>query len=350
MLVKVYSTQMGEREVETSATTWGELQRDLRSQSISYDGMKSVIGESKLTLEADAAVLPTAGFTLFLMPKKTKAGADINSMSYKEIRAAIKDAIDYKEEQGKAHFNVGKNYTTKGTEELRGLLGKWLGQTVIPQDKKSKKVKAKAPKKNIPDKKEKKSNSIIEKAKKITEEISKEKNVADVVESVKESKEKPQDCIGHSEQQEMEFNTQDSNNTEFEMKTPRNFNDEPLTIEDLTKVLNDVDHSMFTSGERELLDMNLEDAKKALKDYFDNITFYFQKRAEEEKIAKEKAEEEARLEAIRKEEEAKAREKIRLEEEAKAKERALKAEEKANNEAELRRQANDLASMFGDVK
>jgi hypothetical protein len=74
MNVKVFSTQMGERIVETSARTWGELQADLDSQGIGYQKMKAVIGENKLTLEADGAMLPTQGFTLFLMNKKTKAG------------------------------------------------------------------------------------------------------------------------------------------------------------------------------------------------------------------------------------------------------------------------------------
>ena len=65
---------MGEKIIETEATIWGELKTALSENGVSYEKMKAVIGETKLTLEADNALLPTEGFTLFLMNKKTKAG------------------------------------------------------------------------------------------------------------------------------------------------------------------------------------------------------------------------------------------------------------------------------------
>lgn len=126
MIVKVYSTQGGEKDVQTSATTWGQLQEDLRKNGVAYDGMKSVVGETKVTLEADAAMLPSEGFTLFLMPKKTKAGVNPAEMGYKALRAEICEILKYTNDTAKAHFNVGKNYTTKSTDELRGLLSSWI--------------------------------------------------------------------------------------------------------------------------------------------------------------------------------------------------------------------------------
>ena len=130
MKVKVYSTQMGEKEIETSATTWGELQRDLSSNSVNYDKMKAVIGENKLTLEADGAMLPATGFTLFLMNKKTKAGAKKSLATYKygELRGTIRYILDQDPSQT-TYFNKGRNYTTKSTDKLKELLSYYEGVT-----------------------------------------------------------------------------------------------------------------------------------------------------------------------------------------------------------------------------
>jgi len=162
MKVKIFSTQMGEREVETSATTWGDLQRELNNAGIKHEKMKAVIGESKLTLEADGASLPTTGFTLFLMNKKTKAGSGISTMSYKELRGSIKDILATNEVEGKAHFNVGKNYTTKGTEILRDLLASWSGVIV--------ETKVEAPKKVKKEKKSKHATAVKAETKQVKQE------------------------------------------------------------------------------------------------------------------------------------------------------------------------------------
>lgn len=128
MKVKVFSTQMGEREIETQATTWEGLQKDLSGEGISFNKMKAVIGETKLTLEAGGATLPTQGFTLFLMNKKTKAGLgkEFNSYKYGHLRGTVR-VILTDDPSSADLFNKGKNYTTKKGDELLKLLKKYKG-------------------------------------------------------------------------------------------------------------------------------------------------------------------------------------------------------------------------------
>lgn len=122
--IRIYSQGFGEKVLDSKANTWKELQAELDSKNINYSGMKSVIGESQLTLESPDAVLPAEGFTLFLMPIKTKSGAA--ELSYKELRSNIQSAVNGADgDRAKAHFNAGKNYTTKGTDELRSLWASW---------------------------------------------------------------------------------------------------------------------------------------------------------------------------------------------------------------------------------
>lgn len=74
--VTVYST-VGKKAtiIETTATDWTSLKRELSNKSISYSSMKAVVGETRNTLESDKAILPDGDFSLFLMPVKTKSGA-----------------------------------------------------------------------------------------------------------------------------------------------------------------------------------------------------------------------------------------------------------------------------------
>lgn len=82
--VTVFST-VGSKKVivETEATIWRELKKDLDAKGIAYNGMRAIIGENQLTLESDGAKLPiglsvgdsiTNDFTLFLSAKKIKSG------------------------------------------------------------------------------------------------------------------------------------------------------------------------------------------------------------------------------------------------------------------------------------
>ena len=74
--VIVYSTggSTDGHSISTSAVTWGDLKRDLALNSINFEGMKSIIGETKVTLESPEAQLPEGDFRLFLMPRRTKSG------------------------------------------------------------------------------------------------------------------------------------------------------------------------------------------------------------------------------------------------------------------------------------
>ena len=126
--IKVYSTS-GRTNVNlaTEATTFSQLKNELDGQGISTSSMKCVIGESKLTLESDNAILPETDFTLFIMPKKTKSGADYSNMSRTECYAAIKGLIETQGETASNHFNSEKNYTNKTTSDLKELLNSFTG-------------------------------------------------------------------------------------------------------------------------------------------------------------------------------------------------------------------------------
>ncbi len=61
-------------EIQTSATTWGQLQNDLATNNIPTSNMKGIVRETKVSLEATDAVLPEGEFSLFLFTAKNKAG------------------------------------------------------------------------------------------------------------------------------------------------------------------------------------------------------------------------------------------------------------------------------------
>lgn len=106
------------KKVNFSGTTWGELKTVFRENGVNYEGMKAVIGGSQLTVEADAAALPSENFKMFLLPVKTKSGVS-------ESRARIQGIIKKYSDKGKAHFNKDKNYTQKKEDELVKLLKTW---------------------------------------------------------------------------------------------------------------------------------------------------------------------------------------------------------------------------------
>ena len=85
--VKVYSTR-GQRlvEIQSEASTWGELKKDFDANNIDYADMQVVCNENKAILKLDGAVLPVASGTegglanivVFLSPSKQKAGLSVN--------------------------------------------------------------------------------------------------------------------------------------------------------------------------------------------------------------------------------------------------------------------------------
>ncbi len=131
--IKIFST-LTRKRLNSSATTWAELQAELKNESIKFDNMKAAVGKSKVSLEYPGAQLPAEGFTLYLMPTKTKSGLDVENMSYSAIRAAIRQLVTTSE-NAHNHFNNEKNYTNKKADELRSLLASWLNSVDSLEEK-----------------------------------------------------------------------------------------------------------------------------------------------------------------------------------------------------------------------
>lgn len=75
--VLVYSTVgQTKKEISTSAVNWLQLKAALLDEEVSTQGMKAVIGQTQVSLDLDEAILPTEGFTLFLVPSKVESGWD----------------------------------------------------------------------------------------------------------------------------------------------------------------------------------------------------------------------------------------------------------------------------------
>lgn len=73
--IKVYSTNGQIGDVQSAATTFGELIPDLTRNNIQVAGMKVIVGETRAELSLDGAILPEGPFQIFLMPSKTKSGS-----------------------------------------------------------------------------------------------------------------------------------------------------------------------------------------------------------------------------------------------------------------------------------
>lgn len=77
--VRVVSSQFDRpRSLESQATTWGELQKEMIAQTdpIHFEEMSVVVRQTKVSLVDDNAVLPEESFDLFLSPAKVKSGGN----------------------------------------------------------------------------------------------------------------------------------------------------------------------------------------------------------------------------------------------------------------------------------
>lgn len=81
-------------EVETAATTWAELKSDMEDAGISTDGMKGVVRETKVSLEANDAQIPEGNFTVMLFTGKIKSGAFDHAQMMRDLRDSIEDAYN----------------------------------------------------------------------------------------------------------------------------------------------------------------------------------------------------------------------------------------------------------------
>lgn len=117
--VTVFSTVGKSAEfIDTDAVIWKDLKSLIQGRQINLSNMKSVIGETQNTLESDEGVLPDGDFTVFLMPIKTKSGAEL---SRKELFEEIKNFVGT-DASRKALFIIdGKNMTQLSTPTLQTL-------------------------------------------------------------------------------------------------------------------------------------------------------------------------------------------------------------------------------------
>lgn len=104
--IKIYTTVGTGGTIDTNVRTLGELKPLLMEQGVNFDNMKLVVGETKAELSLDEALLPESNFKIYLMPAKTKSGADFDEMEEKieEMEIAV-SRIESKVEQILAKVN-----------------------------------------------------------------------------------------------------------------------------------------------------------------------------------------------------------------------------------------------------
>ena len=110
----------------SSATTLGELKREMREAGIEYEGMTFFEGHLRAELKDDASILPTnipykgqvvndLPFLLTAPEKKIKSGAMSRAEAYNAIKA--------RGLEGECVKRFGKNFTMCKTQDLIDLLG-----------------------------------------------------------------------------------------------------------------------------------------------------------------------------------------------------------------------------------
>lgn len=133
--IVAYATKGGKiAKISTDAKTWGELKPLLKIEGYDLNSLLAAESINRADLVNDLAVLPEGPFRVFLRPKQTKSGADL---PYKEVRAKVQELIASDGDVAKAHFNEGKNYTTKKGDELNVLLNSYKGGSVTTSSAKA---------------------------------------------------------------------------------------------------------------------------------------------------------------------------------------------------------------------
>lgn len=119
-------TQSQEVIQASTATTLGELKREMREAGIEYEGMTFFEGHLRAELKDDASILPTnipykgqvvndLTFLLTAPEKKIKSGAMSRAEAYNAIKA--------RGLQDECVKRFGKNFTMCKTQDLIDLLG-----------------------------------------------------------------------------------------------------------------------------------------------------------------------------------------------------------------------------------
>lgn len=133
----------------STATTLGELKREMREAGIEYEGMTFFEGHLRAELKDDASILPTnipykgqvvndLTFLLTAPEKKIKSGA----MS----RAEAYNAIKVRGLQDECVKRFGKNFTMCKTQDLIDLLGEDSSKPAPVKEKKEVVIEEKATK------------------------------------------------------------------------------------------------------------------------------------------------------------------------------------------------------------
>ena len=132
--IVAYATKGGKiAKINSDVKTWGELKPLLKREGYDLNSLLAAESINRADLVNDLAVLPEGPFRVFLRPKQTKSGADL---PYKEVRAKVQELIASDGDVAKAHFNEGKNYTTKKGDELNVLLNSYkVGSTATSSEK-----------------------------------------------------------------------------------------------------------------------------------------------------------------------------------------------------------------------
>ena len=109
--------------IHTTAEKLGDLQADFSRLNISLNNMSVVVGETTTELLGQDSILPEGPITLFLMQKKSKAGAGAASYDRKGLYETIKSYIAADGDKAKKHFaDDGKNYTQLSSQKLNELV------------------------------------------------------------------------------------------------------------------------------------------------------------------------------------------------------------------------------------
>lgn len=133
----------------STATTLGELKREMREAGIEYEGMIFFEGHLRAELKDDASILPTnipykgqvvndLTFLLTAPEKKIKSGAMSRAEAYNAIKA--------RGLQDECVKRFGKNFTMCKTQDLIDLLGEGSSKPAPVKEKKEVVVEEKATK------------------------------------------------------------------------------------------------------------------------------------------------------------------------------------------------------------
>lgn len=133
----------------SSATTLGELKREMREAGIEFEGMTFFEGHLRAELKDDASILPTnipykgrvvndLTFLLTAPEKKIKSGAMSRGEAYNAIKA--------RGLQDECVKRFGKNFTMCKTRDLIDLLGEGSSKPAPVKEKKEVVVEEKATK------------------------------------------------------------------------------------------------------------------------------------------------------------------------------------------------------------